>query len=169
MGVYRAKDGHLNLAVGNDDMWGRLCAALELPELADDPRFAHGRERLKHREVMDEILEEALARRTVAEWVERLNAAGVACGPIYTVDQVFTDPQVARFKLVRELEHPVWGPAKVLGLPVTLSRTSSEVRTAAPLPGQHTREVLTGLGYDRTAIEGLLADGVVEEAKGADA
>ena len=114
------------------------------------------------------LAEEALARRTVAEWVERLNAAGVACGPIYTVDQVFADPQVARFNLVRELEHPAWGLVRVLGLPVALSRTSPEVRSAAPLPGQHTREVLTGLGYDRATIDGLLADGVVEEAKGAD-
>ncbi len=166
MGVYRAKDGHLNLAVGNDEMWGRLCTALGLRELAEDPRFARGPERVKHRRDMDEILEVALSRRPVAAWVEILNAAGVACGPIYTVDQVFGDPQVARFNLVHELQHPVWGRVKVLGLPVSLSRTPPQVRTPAPLPGQHTREVLGGLGYDRATIEGLLADEVVEEAKG---
>lgn len=166
MGVYRAKDGHLNLAVGNDEMWGRLCAALERPELATDPRFARGQARLKHRRALDEILEEALSRRTVTEWVESLNAAGVACGPIYTVDQVFADPQVTRFNLVHELKHPLWGLVKVLGLPVSLSRTPPEVRSPAPLPGQHTREVLESLGYDRPTIEGLLADGIIEEAKG---
>ncbi|MBI4608551.1 MAG: CoA transferase [Candidatus Rokubacteria bacterium] len=85
----------------------------------------------------------------------------------YTVDQVFADSQVARSRLVREVEHPLWGLVSVLGLPVMLSCTPAQVRTAAPLSGQHTREVLAGLGYDRTAIEGLLADGVVEEAKGA--
>jgi formyl-CoA transferase len=166
MGVYRAKDGHLNLAVGNDDMWRRLCAALGLAELTGDPRFSRGPGRVQHRRAMDEILEKALARRSVGEWVEILNAAGVACGPIYSVDQAFADPQVARFNLVHNLEHPVWGLVKVLGLPVSLSRTPPQVRTPAPLPGQHTREVLERLGYDRATIEGLLADGVVEEAKG---
>jgi formyl-CoA transferase len=166
MGVYRAKDGHLNLAVGNDEMWGRLCAALERSELATDPRFARGQARLTHRRALDEILEEALSRRTVTEWVESLNAAGVACGPIYTVDQVFADPQVTRFNLVHELKHPLWGLVKVLGLPVSLSRTPPEVRSPAPLSGQHTREVVESLGYDRPTIEGLLAGGIIEEAKG---
>jgi formyl-CoA transferase len=165
MGVYRVKDGHINLAVGNDDMWRRLCRALGLPELADDPRFAKGASRLENRAAMDKILEVALAQKAGAEWVELLNAAGVACGPIYTVDQVFADPQVAHASLVHELNHPLWGRHKVMGLPVTLSRTSARVRTAAPLPGAHTREVLSKLGYDGAAVDALLADGVVEEAK----
>ncbi len=165
MGVYRVKDGHINLAVGNDDMWRRLCRALGLPELADDPRFAKGASRLENRAAMDKILEAALAQKAGAEWVELLNAAGVACGPIYTVDQVFADPQVAHASLVHELNHPLWGRHKVMGLPVTLSRTSARVRTAAPLPGAHTREVLSKLGYDGAAVDALLADGVVEEAK----
>ena len=121
---------------------------------------------MKHRHAMDEILAETLSRRPAAEWVEILNAAGVACGPLYTVDQVFADPQVARVNLVHELQHLVWGRVKVLGLPVSLSRTPPQIRTPAPLPGQHTREVLEGLGYDRNTIESLLADGVIEEAKG---
>ncbi|MFQ5521857.1 MAG: CaiB/BaiF CoA transferase family protein, partial [Candidatus Methylomirabilia bacterium] len=166
MGVYRAKDGHLNLAVGNDEMWKRLCRALDLPELADDPRFARSPDRLRHRRDMDEVLDEALARRPASEWVETLNAAGVACGPIYTLDQVFADPQVATLNLVHELSHPLWGLVRVLGLPVTLSRTPAQVRTPAPLPGQHTREVLEGLSYDQATIRELLAAGVVEEAKG---
>lgn len=165
MGVYRVKDGHINLAVGNDEMWGRLCQALGLPELADDPRFAKAQARLKNRRAMDEILEAALAKKSGAEWVELLNSAGVACGPIYTVDQVFADPQVAQAGLVHELAHPLWGPHKVMGLPVRLSRTPARVRTPAPLPGAHTREILAELGYDEDATDALLADGVVEEAK----
>lgn len=167
MGVYRAKDGHLNLAVGNDDMWGRFCRALGRPELADDPRFAKAAARLKHRAAMDEILEMELAKKHATEWVELLNAAGVACGPIYTLDQVFADPQVVQSGLVHELDHPLWGLHKVLGLPVRLHRTPARVTTPAPLPGAHTREILTELGYDQEATEALLADGVVEEAKGA--
>jgi formyl-CoA transferase len=116
--------------------------------------------------VLDEVLEGALARKPAAEWVESLNAAGVACGPIYTVDQVFADPQVAQAGLVHELSHSVWGLHKVMGLPVRLHRTPGRVRTPAPVPGAHTREILAGLGYDRDAIDSLLADGVVEEVTG---
>jgi len=165
MGVYRAKDGHLNLAVGNDDMWGRLCRVLGQPELADDPRFAKGSARLKNRAAMDEILEAALAKKPATEWVETLNAAGVACGPIYRLDQVFADLQVVESGLVHELNHPVWGLHKVMGVPVHLHRTPARVRTPAPLPGAHTREVLAELGCDDAAIDALLSDGVVEEAK----
>ena len=165
MGVYRAKDGHLNLAVGNDDMWGRLCRALGRPELADDPRFARGSARLKNRAAMDEILEAALVMKSATEWVEILNAAGVACGPIYRLDEVFADAQVVESGLVHELNHRVWGLHKVIGLPLHLHRTPARVRTPAPLSGAHTREVLAELGYDEGGIEALVADGVVEEAK----
>jgi len=165
MGVYRAKDGHLNLAVGNDDMWGRFCRALGLPELADDPRFTKAAARLKHRAAMDEILEAALAKKPATEWVELLNAAGVAGGPIYTLDQVFADPQVVQSGLVHELTHPLWGLHKVMGVPVHLHRTPARVTTAAPLPGAHTREVLEQLGCSVDMIDALVADGVVEEAK----
>ncbi len=165
MGVYRAQDGHLNLAVGNDGMWQRLCRALGQDDLANDPRFAKAAARLKHRAAMDEILDAALAKKPATEWVELLNAAGVACGPIYTVDQVFADPQVAQAGLVHELGHPLWGLHKVMGLPVRLGRTPARVRTAAPIPGAHTREILGELGYDEGATDTLLADGVVEEAK----
>jgi len=165
MGVYRVKDGHINLAVGNDDMWQRLCRALGLAELADDSRFQKASGRLEHRAAMDQILETALARKSAGEWVELLNAAGVACGPIYTLDQVFADPQVAQAALVHELSHPLWGLHKVMGLPVRLHRTPARVKTPAALPGAHTREILSELGYDERAACALLADGVVEEAK----
>jgi crotonobetainyl-CoA:carnitine CoA-transferase CaiB-like acyl-CoA transferase len=165
MGVYRAKDGHLNLAVGNDDMWGRLCRVLGLPELSDDPRFARGSDRLKNRAAMDEILAAGLAKKPATEWVEILNAAGVACGPIYRLDQVFADPQIAESGLVHELNHSVWGLHKVIGLPVRLHRTPAQVRAPAPLPGADTRAILAELGYDAAAIDALVTDGVIEEAK----
>ena len=165
MGVYRAKDGHLNLAVGNDDMWGRLSRALGRPELAGDPRFANGSARLKNRPAMDEILEAALAMKLATEWVEILNAAGVACGPIYRLDEVFADPQVVASGLVHELNHRLWGLHKVMGLPVHLHRTPARVKTPAPLPGAHTREVLAELGYDEGGIDALVADGVVEDVQ----
>ncbi len=166
MGVYRAKDGFFNLAVGNDDMWARLCTALDLPALAEDPRFNGMRARVANRKELDVILEGALGRRTSGEWVDTLNAAGVACGPIYTVDQVFADPQVKMANLVREVANAAWGPHKVLALPVHLSRTPAEVAHAAPMTGEHTREVLADLGYNTEAIDALLAAGVVEQHSG---
>jgi crotonobetainyl-CoA:carnitine CoA-transferase CaiB-like acyl-CoA transferase len=165
MGVYRTGDGFMNLAVGNDDMFGRLCAALGQPALARDERFARGPARVKNRRALDEVLLAALATRPTAEWVETLNAAGVACGPIYRLDQVFADPQVRTSGLVHEQEHPAFGLVKVLGLPVQLSRTPPTVRTPAPEPGAHTRQVLAALGYDAAAIDALAAAGVIEVTK----
>ena len=163
MGVYRARDGHLNLAVGSEVMWRRFCEAIEHPELAADPRFATNQARLDNRPALNAVIEAIFAGASTAEWVERLNAAGVACGPIYDVGQVFADPQVAELRLVREVRHPVHGPVRVLGLPVSLHRTPAKVTAPSPLPGQHTREVLGTAGYAAATIERLLAEGVAAE------
>jgi crotonobetainyl-CoA:carnitine CoA-transferase CaiB-like acyl-CoA transferase len=165
MGVYRARDGFFNLAVGNDDMWVRLCRALEVPELAGDERFAKSQARVKHREALDALIAAPLASRPMASLIATLNDAGVACGPIYTVDQVFADPQVQQADLVREQEHEAFGPVKVLALPVSLSRTPPTVRTPAAVPGAHTREVLSGLGYSTSDIDALAAAGIIEVTK----
>jgi crotonobetainyl-CoA:carnitine CoA-transferase CaiB-like acyl-CoA transferase len=166
MGVYRASDGFFNLAVGNDDMWRRFCKVLDRPDLADDARFAGMLARVKHRQALDAVLETAFAQRTAAQWVETLNAAGVACGPINTVDQVFADPQIRQADLVREVANAAWGPHKVLALPVHLSRTPARVERAAPMTGEHTRDVLRTLGYDTATLETLEAEGVIEQYKG---
>jgi crotonobetainyl-CoA:carnitine CoA-transferase CaiB-like acyl-CoA transferase len=166
MGVYRAQDGFFNLAVGNDDMWRRFCKAIDQPALADDARFAGMLARVKNRQALDVVLEVAFAHRPAAEWVESLNAAGVACGPINTVDRVFADPQIRQADLVAEVANATWGPHKVLALPVHLSRTPARVEHAAPMTGEHTREILTTLGYDAAALDALLADGVIEQYKG---
>jgi crotonobetainyl-CoA:carnitine CoA-transferase CaiB-like acyl-CoA transferase len=165
MGVYRAKDGFLNLAVGNEDMFKRLATALGVPELGTDARFALTKARLQHRAELDRIVTERLGGATVAEWVERLNEAGVACGAIYTLDQVFADPQIAHAGLVHEQEHPTHGPVKVLGVPISLSRTPPTVRTPAPIPGADTRAVLEHLGYAAPEIGALAEAGVIEVAK----
>ncbi len=165
MGVYRAADGFMNLAVGNDEMFARLARAVGAPALADDPRFSRGQARVKNRAALDEILTDRLSTRPVAEWIAVLNEAGVACGPIYTVDQVFADPQVRQSRLVHEQLHAAFGPVKVLGLPLHLERTPPSVRTPAPLPGAHTREVLGEVGYGDADIDALERAGVIEVAK----
>ena len=166
MGVYRASDGHFNLAAGNDRMWTRLTEAIGRSELADDPRFADGFARVQNRRDLDAILEEVFRRRTAAEWVETLNAAAVACGPIYKLDQVFADPQVQLAGLVQEVTNDAWGKHKVVGVPLKMSRTPPTIRQAAPMTGEHTRETLETLGYSAAAIDALLADGVVHQYTG---
>jgi crotonobetainyl-CoA:carnitine CoA-transferase CaiB-like acyl-CoA transferase len=165
MGVYRARDGHLNLAVGSEVMWRRFGEAIGRPELAIDPRFATNQGRIDNRPALNAIIEEVFAAADAAAWVERLNAAGVACGPIYDVGQVFGDVQIQQARLVEEVHHPAHGPMRVLGLPVFLHRTPAKVAAPSPLPGQHTREVLEAAGYDTAGIERLLADGVVAESR----
>jgi crotonobetainyl-CoA:carnitine CoA-transferase CaiB-like acyl-CoA transferase len=166
MGVYRASDGHFNLAVGNDRMWTRLAETIGRPELAQDPRFADGFARVRNRRDLDAILEEVFRQRTAAEWVEKLNASAIASGPIYRLDQVFADPQVQLAGLLHEVVNEAWGPHKVLGLPLNLSRTPPTIQHAAPMTGEHTRETLESLGYTVSAIEELLAGGVVHQHTG---
>jgi crotonobetainyl-CoA:carnitine CoA-transferase CaiB-like acyl-CoA transferase len=131
-------------------------------ELAEDPRFAQRQARLKNRLELDAIVIRCLAQRTVAEWVETLNEAGVACGPILMLDQVFADPQVQQAGLIHEQPSQSSGAVKVLGLPISLSRTPPTVRTAAAIRGAHTHEVLASLGYSATDIHALVAAGVIE-------
>ena len=133
MGVYRSKDGYFNLAVGNDRMWTRLCETVGGPELAEDPRFKGLFERIRNRDAMDSILNDIFSGRLTAEWVEMLNGAGIAAGPIYKIDQVFADPQVQLAGVVHEVTNAEWGPHKVLGLPVHLSRTPPTVEHGAPI------------------------------------
>jgi crotonobetainyl-CoA:carnitine CoA-transferase CaiB-like acyl-CoA transferase len=166
MGVYRARDGYFNLAVGNDRMFGRLAEVIGKPELAADSRFVNGFKRVENRRERDVILDAAFQTRPAAEWVEALNADGVACGPINKLDQVFADPQAQLAGLVHEVANEAWGPHKVLGIPIKLSRTPPTVRTAAPMNGEHTRETLEALGYDSESIEALLAAGVVHQHTG---
>jgi formyl-CoA transferase len=166
MGVYRARDGFFNLAVGNDRMWTRLCETIGRPELGQDPRFKGLFDRIRNRSQMDDILHEVFQSKTTADWVEALNAAGIAAGPIYKLNEVFGDPQVQLAGLIRETSNEEWGPHKVLAVPVHLSRTPAAVERGAPATGEHTREVLEELGYGAATMRTLLDDGVVEQAEG---
>jgi formyl-CoA transferase len=166
MGVYRASDGYFNLAAGNDRMWARLAGAIGRPELIEDPRFEDGFARVRNRRELDAILADIFRQRPAAEWVEALNDAAVACGPIYKLDEVFADPQVQLAGLVREVANDAWGPHKVIALPLKLSRTPPAVEHAAPMTGEHTRGTLEALGYSAAAIESLIAEGVVEQHTG---
>lgn len=160
--AFRAKDIYVTVGAGNDDIFRRLCGALGVPEVAEDPRFKTNPDRVKNRASLEEILQERLKTKTAAEWFQILSLAGVPCGPVNTLDRVFQDPQVLHRGMVQEIDHPRAGRIRLVGVPVKFAETPAEVRTPPPLLGEHTEEILRGLlGYDRAEIERLRAEGVI--------
>ncbi len=159
--AFEAADGEFVIAGGNDGIWQRLCAALDLPGMAGDTRYQTNKDRVAHYDELRPVLARALKTRTRAEWVERLGPAGVPCGSVREISEVLADPQLGARGMIAEVVHPTVGRTRVIGSPVKLSETPSSVRTPPPILGQHTEAVLSELGYDRQAIESLKAAGVV--------
>jgi crotonobetainyl-CoA:carnitine CoA-transferase CaiB-like acyl-CoA transferase len=154
-------DGNMIIAVGNDAQFRRLCAAAGCASLADDPRFASNRERVRHRDILVALLCERTRERSTHDWVGALEAAGVPCGPINDLAQVFADPQAMARGLRVDLPHPA-GTAPGVASPIRLSHTPVQYRRAPPTLGQHTEELLADvLGYDETQIAGLAARGII--------
>ena len=159
--AFRAKDGYVNVVIMNPDQYARFCRALGDDGLRTDPRFADNPSRLVHHGEFKARVEEALGRGTVAEWVERLVAAGIASGPIYELDQVFEDPQVKHLGAVVEVDQPGHGPVKMLSFPFRAGGVTPPIRRPAPRLGEHTREVLAEVGVAPAEIDALAAAGVV--------
>lgn len=161
-GVFQVKDGRIIIQAGGQRMFKRLCTAIGAPHLFEDPRFASPADRYNHRDLLNALIEQQLQDTRMDEAVMRLNAAGVPAGPILRIDQTFENEQVKHLThLVQEVDSPRLGRLKLLGIPVTLSRTPGRVMTAAPEKGQHTDEILRELGYAAEHIHELQQDGVV--------
>jgi formyl-CoA transferase len=160
-GTFRVRDGYINIAASGQHMWKRLCEALDAAELYEDPRFSTPGRRSRNRDALNVILEEKLQAKTSADWVEILNTAGVPCGPILAIDQVFANEQVQHLGLAQAVLHPQLGPLQVLGLPVTLSRTPGAVRTPTAEKGEHSDQILRELGISPEEIQQLHDEGVV--------
>ncbi|MSP58822.1 MAG: CoA transferase [Myxococcales bacterium] len=161
--TYRTDDGWLNIAVGNDALWRSFAAkVLKDPALAADPRFVTNSARVENRESLGALLEPLIAARPSAFWLEKLDAAGVPAGPIYSVAEALAHPQVVAREMVVPLEHQTAGPIRVTGVPVRLSETPGTVRTAPPRLGEHTRALLEELlQLDGARLDRLAADGVI--------
>lgn len=161
--AYPVVDGYINIGVGSDAMWGKLCAEIGRPELSDHPDFAVNDRRVENRLMVNQILSDAFAAGTTQDWIERLNRVGVPCGPIYTMDQVFNDPQVRHCGIAAEAVHPVKGPIRLVAQAAILERTPAELVSLCGPKGEHTREVLQEAGFSDKEIDALIAANAIEE------
>ena len=150
--AYATADGYINVAAAGQAIWRRLCEAIERSDLIEQPEFRDAPGRSKHRVALNAEINRALSKKSSAQWIEILNRAGVACGPIYSMDQVFADPQVRHLGVAAEVGHPRLGTLRLLDQAVKLSRTPAALVAATPEHGEHNEEILRELGYDDSAI-----------------
>jgi formyl-CoA transferase len=159
--AYTTADGYINVAASGEGMWKRLCPAIGRPELLARAEFEGAAKRASNRKALNAELNAALSAKKSDEWIAILNAAGVPCGPIYNMDQVFADPQVQHLHAAAKIEHPVLGEIRVVNQAVGLSRTPAIMASATAEIGQHTDEVLTEMGYSAAEIAALRKNKVI--------
>ncbi len=152
-------DGWINIGAANQANWRRLVEVLEMPDLAADPRFVDNAARMKNLPALIELLTARFRSRSTAEWLVRLEAAGVPAGPVLSIGEMLKDPQVQAREMVVDVKHSRLGRMKTLGAPVKFSATPGGVKRGAPLLGEHTREILREYGYTDAEVTGLIAGG----------
>jgi crotonobetainyl-CoA:carnitine CoA-transferase CaiB-like acyl-CoA transferase len=162
--AFQTADGWINVGAANQSNWERLCKVLDAAALAADPRFALGKARMENIDALIAELSARFAKRTTAQWLAALEAAGVPAGPVLDVKAMHTHPQTLARDMVPSVEHPIAGRMQTIGLPVKFSETPGSVRSAAPVYGQHTREVLGEFGYAAADIDALVAARTVVSA-----
>jgi crotonobetainyl-CoA:carnitine CoA-transferase CaiB-like acyl-CoA transferase len=161
-GVFPTADGQINIAASGDHMFRRFCEAADAMTLLDNPDYANSVARSKNRRALNDKLAEITKKRPSAYWIELMNEVGVPCGPIYTIDETFADPQVQHLEMARPIDHPRLGRLKAVGQAINMMRTP-EPEQLRPTPdlGQHTDEILRGLGYSDAKIADLRTRAVI--------
>ncbi len=161
--AFQTSDGWINVGAASEANWRRLPEVVGMPELLEDPRFADNAGRLDHRIELAALLAESFARRTAADWLERLERAGIPAGPVLDVREMQSHPQTRAREMVVETTHASTGLMRTFGVPVKFSRTPGAVGRGAPLLGEHTREVLAEIGVTEGEMEALFVEGAIAE------
>jgi CoA:oxalate CoA-transferase len=159
--IFETREGALAIVAPSDDWWQRLSQVPALQDICSDPRFASRDSRAAHDRALNGLLEERFRTKSAAEWLALLAEHDVLTAPVYTYKDVFDDPQIIQNEMVVTQEHPIAGRLRLIGIPVKLARTPGQVRTPAPLLGQHSEEILVALGYSETEVTQLRAARVV--------
>ncbi|MEL6523915.1 MAG: CoA transferase, partial [Pseudomonadota bacterium] len=158
---FRTRDGWINVGAANQRNWMRLLDVIEAPDLADDPRFETNHGRITNLEALVPLLEDRLKSRDTADWLARMDRAGLPAGPVMDICEMHQDPQALARHMIVETDHPVAGPVKTIGLPVKFSDTPGGVESPAPTLGQHGAEVLLEHGYSPADIDRLMSEGAL--------
>lgn len=161
MGLFDASDAPINIAPAGAGQLQSLCEVAGCAGLLDDSRFTDAAARSRNRDALNAALAAKIRERPAAHWIERLSDAGVPCGPVNRMDQVFADPQLETLGIARSVDHPRLGEFRLVGQPIDLAGTEPSIRSAAPDPGGHNVEVLRGLGYSQKDIDDLLETGAI--------
>ncbi|MYE11072.1 MAG: CoA transferase [Gammaproteobacteria bacterium] len=160
-GVFETRDGHINIAATGDAIYERFCTVMERPDWMTDPAYATSAARSANRDAMNAEIAAITRTRSSREWIETFNAAGVPAGYIYSVDEVFDDPQVKHLGMAVPVRHPELGDIELVAQPVRMSDSEFAVRRPTPALGEHTREILAEAGYDEATIDALAEAGAI--------
>lgn len=160
--AYRSRDGYVTVGANGERLWRAFCMQVcSKPEWLDDPRFATQSLRVHNADALEREIEQVLGTQPTAHWVEKLDAAKIPGGPVYGYDEVMRDPQVNARQMIVDINHPLIGPMKLLGLPIKAGGEFAAIRTPAPWLGQHSGEVLGEVGYSEEQVDELFREGVV--------
>jgi crotonobetainyl-CoA:carnitine CoA-transferase CaiB-like acyl-CoA transferase len=163
--AFHATDGYINIGGANQSNWERICDVLGHPEWKTDPRYLTNDDRMQNLPALVEAMNAVVITKPRAEWQKAFDDAGVPAGPVNSIGEALTQPQVLARDMVVEVEHPKMGRIKSLGCPIKFSKTPSEVAGPPPLLGEHTREILKTVGYNDNDIDAMLQAGTVAEPK----
>jgi formyl-CoA transferase len=159
-GVYKARDGYMNIAVFGSKIWERFCDILGAPQWVTDERYKDKPSRSVNRDALNAEINERLGKQDCAHWIQALNEGGVACGLINSMDAVFEEPQVQHLNMVKHVVSPHQGPQRLVGQPVQLERTPSTIARTTPRRGEHSEEILGELGVSAADLARLKSTGV---------